>query len=301
MSLYLALVVLIVQVRSSQDLARLHRSAWTGAGVGLLFLAVVSARGSLQFAIWLDLHAAAALTFQSKRGRLLYSLLASLWLAWESVEASLAPAAKITFLSAEFVAFFMGALLGFGVAVINEQLIRRGRALPLRISLYWMTFIGTFFALFPMELHKTGSSMGLRPTMSWTLGLLLAALAILIWRSTTLGLRQARGTPDPSDVTQTLHVAGIYQYIRNPMQLGHISAVWSSFFFFGTWNHLLYAAGFSACLVSLVRWHEEDELRKRFGDSYVQYRNTTPAYLPVTQIWQIARTLFNNSKGLKIP
>ena len=90
-----------------------------------------------------------------------------------------------------------------------------------------------------------------------------------------------RGTPAQSAPTQKLITSGPYAACRNPIELGAL------FYYFGIGT--LFGSAWHG-VVSLVlgllggslyhKFIEEDELEKRFGAAYVEYRAKTPFLLP---------------------
>lgn len=88
------------------------------------------------------------------------------------------------------------------------------------------------------------------------------------------------GTPIPFDPPRRLVVTGPYAYVRNPMQAGmlgvyaFLSAVlWTPWLLVAVVVGSVYAAG-------LASWHEDAELRERFGDGWVWYRRRVRRWLP---------------------
>lgn len=84
----------------------------------------------------------------------------------------------------------------------------------------------------------------------------------------------ARGR-EPASVP--FRTPGLYRYVRHPLMSGLLLAFWATPRM--TVGHLLFAAGFSGYILVGVRL-EERSLVDAFGDTYRQYRESVPAFLP---------------------
>jgi len=78
---------------------------------------------------------------------------------------------------------------------------------------------------------------------------------------------------------QRLVTTGIRARVRHPVYLGHLCELigWS----LGTGLVVIYVlAGFAIITGAIMIRLEDDELERRFGDAYKQYRKATPAVIP---------------------
>jgi len=78
---------------------------------------------------------------------------------------------------------------------------------------------------------------------------------------------------------QRLVTTGIRARVRHPVYLGHLCELigWS----FGTGMVVIYVlTGFAIITGAVMIRMEDDELERRFGDPYRQYRKTTPSVIP---------------------
>jgi protein-S-isoprenylcysteine O-methyltransferase Ste14 len=92
---------------------------------------------------------------------------------------------------------------------------------------------------------------------------------------------KAHGTPVPFNPPPTLVTGGLYSYVRNPMIAGNI------FLLFGLGilvNSISVAFIFTPIFVLLhamnLKFIEEPELERRFGDEYMDYKKRTPMFFP---------------------
>lgn len=93
-------------------------------------------------------------------------------------------------------------------------------------------------------------------------------------------VRDGNGTPLPLDQTNQLVVSGPYGYVRNPMAVAGIGQGISLSIVFHSMPILVYS------LLGAILWHwvvrpiEERDMIKRFGDSYLSYRDRVSCWLP---------------------
>jgi protein-S-isoprenylcysteine O-methyltransferase Ste14 len=116
--------------------------------------------------------------------------------------------------------------------------------------------------------------------LAW-LGLLpaLAGVAIYLWCAwdfATFG----RGTPVIFDAPQRLVARGLFRWVRNPMYCAVLLMVLGQAVLFWSAPTLWYAAALALIFHSFVVLYEEPVLRRKFGDSYQEYRNSVPRWIP---------------------
>lgn len=72
-------------------------------------------------------------------------------------------------------------------------------------------------------------------------------------------------------------VRGLYKYVRHPLMLGFLLAFWSAPIM--TLGHLLFAIAMTVYILIGV-FHEERDLSKSLGESYLQYKEETSMIVP---------------------
>lgn len=88
------------------------------------------------------------------------------------------------------------------------------------------------------------------------------------------------GTPIPYDPPVRLVTSGMYRYVRNPMQVSCVLVMlaWAGLLRNG-W--MLAVAGITiAYSAGIARWDEGEDLRGRFGESWVAYRQEVRNWFP---------------------
>ena len=106
-----------------------------------------------------------------------------------------------------------------------------------------------------------------------------AGVAVYLWCAwdfATLG----RGTPLPLDAPKQLVAHGLYRFVRNPMYVGVLLAIFGQALWFGSVATLWYALAIALMFHLMVVFYEEPTLRGKFGESYAAYSKTVPRWIP---------------------
>jgi protein-S-isoprenylcysteine O-methyltransferase Ste14 len=114
---------------------------------------------------------------------------------------------------------------------------------------------------------------------------LLAAAAVVLVHSFVRFVAEGVGTPAPVAPTEHLVVGGFYRYVRNPMYVAVVAAIVGQALVLGQPVLLLYGAAVWVTVAAFVRWYEEPELRRQFGEEYEAYRRAVPAWWPRRRAW----------------
>jgi len=113
------------------------------------------------------------------------------------------------------------------------------------------------------------------------LGLVPIVIGVLIylwcaWDFTFAG----KGTPAPIDPPKELVARGLYRYVRNPMYVGMVSILIGETLLFQSFALLAYAGTVLLVFHLFVVLYEEPALTRKFGDSYRQFREAVPRWIP---------------------
>lgn len=92
--------------------------------------------------------------------------------------------------------------------------------------------------------------------------------------------RFGRGTLAPVDAPKDLVIQGLYRYVRNPMYVGVLLVLLGECALFWSRAMLMYTAVWFLIVNLFVILYEEPALRRRFGDSYDQYRRAVGRWIP---------------------
>ena len=92
-------------------------------------------------------------------------------------------------------------------------------------------------------------------------------------------VRYGLGTPAPIAAPDQLVVRGPYHYTRNPMYVSVLLAIVGQAAWRWSGVVLLYGAFFLLCTNLFIRAYEEPTLTRKFGESYLRYRNHVPRWI----------------------
>ena len=92
--------------------------------------------------------------------------------------------------------------------------------------------------------------------------------------------RRGRGTPSPLDAPSRLVSDGLHGVVRNPMIVSELIVLWGLVLYVASLGVALYALATTLGAHWVVLYSEEPQLRKRFGQSYEDYCENVPRWLP---------------------
>jgi protein-S-isoprenylcysteine O-methyltransferase Ste14 len=148
-------------------------------------------------------------------------------------------------------------------------------------AIFFLLLTASFVILSQQVDKMLGFSSPLSESLSILLSVpvLLVGLLLCLW--TVLLFLRAKGTPVPINPPRKVITTGPYAYCRNPMLTGVFLllfglAIWygsiSLFFIFTPLYILLH--------VVELKMIEEPELAERFGEEYLEYKKSTPMFIP---------------------
>lgn len=156
--------------------------------------------------------------------------------------------------------------------------------------------------LLPYWIISTEHSQAARPwinpnnPMAVLGGIITAAGLILLVLSVRLFILIGRGTIMPWDPTRKLIVAGLYQYVRNPMILGVLILEIGAAVLFASRGVAILAVLFFLINTAYFIFSEEPGLEKRFGVEYVEYKKNVPRWIPRLTPWRPSGPVGDQSK-----
>ena len=122
--------------------------------------------------------------------------------------------------------------------------------------------------------------------VSLTNPLHLVGLALIVAGAVLLGTciwefaRRGRGTLAPVDPPTTLVVQGLYRYVRNPMYLSVSLILLGEALLARSRALFVYWVVCFVVANLFVMLYEEPALQRRFGESYLRYRQQVGRWLP---------------------
>jgi protein-S-isoprenylcysteine O-methyltransferase Ste14 len=186
-------------------------------------------------------------------------------------------------------AWLVGEFLGLACALVPGQLLARwtlrDEHLARRALLQVIAFAGLLVFVVPAIVIE-GSARGWTNPLDrpmWQISLIAQALAIpgvLGVSAVQEFVQRGGGTPIPFDPPRRLVTTGVYAYVRNPMQLSAVVLLLLLGLALG--NLWIGVSGLMAHVYSagLAGWDEDEDLRRRFGNGWTDYRRTVRAWVP---------------------
>jgi protein-S-isoprenylcysteine O-methyltransferase Ste14 len=96
---------------------------------------------------------------------------------------------------------------------------------------------------------------------------------------------KGEGTPAPVFPTRHLVVTGLYRYVRNPMYVSVVSAIFGQALILGNVQLLEYGAFVWLAFHLFVLLYEEPVLRETFGPEYQDFSAHVPRWIPRLRPW----------------
>ena len=137
--------------------------------------------------------------------------------------------------------------------------------------------------ILPYILTVLNSSFNLPAYSSLTLriiGFILFILGVSVFiYCSALFSKIGRGTPVPVEPPKKLVISGLYKFTRNPIYIGYFFIFLAEFFMFGHLLLLFYSVFIMLLIYIYIVYFEEPVLKKRFGNSYIEYTKKVPRWI----------------------
>ena len=109
--------------------------------------------------------------------------------------------------------------------------------------------------------------------------LLLIGWVAMLWCFWNF-LANGRGTPAPIDPPKELVAVGLYRYVRNPMYVAGIIALFGWILWSPSLPLIVAPFLFFTAAHLFVTGYEEPTLKKKFGAAYEEYCKRVPRWIP---------------------
>lgn len=152
----------------------------------------------------------------------------------------------------------------------------------LRTLVYLLVLPIPLIGVVPWWLHRVAEGPLVWSGSGWQwfgVWLILNGVGLAGW-CVNLFNAEGRGTPVPFDPPRRFVVSGPYRFVRNPMVLGIFLVLWGEAVVYQSQAVLLYALGLMGAGWVFVRYVEEPELERRFGEAYLVYKRQVPRWIP---------------------
>jgi len=136
----------------------------------------------------------------------------------------------------------------------------------------------TVLILVPLSIEKELSIKCL--SSSWLGILIICGGFFLMFKTISAIINIGDGTLAPWNPTTKLVTSGMYGYVRNPMILGVLTVLVGESITILSQKILIWAIVFFMFNNLFFVLFEEPNLKKKFGDQYVQYKKSVPRWIP---------------------
>ncbi len=126
------------------------------------------------------------------------------------------------------------------------------------------------------------------------LGMLIRAITIGYTPKGTSGRNTKEG-----QIAEVLNTKGIYSVVRHPLYLGNFFMWLGLILYAGTPWFVIFCLAFFWIYYERIMFAEEQFIRKKFGDSYLEWSSRTPAFFPDFRKWQSSDLSFSLKNVLK--
>lgn len=107
---------------------------------------------------------------------------------------------------------------------------------------------------------------------------ILVGILTYFWCTWSLAF-SGKGTPWFFLPTEELVIRGLYRFVRNPIYVGACLILFGEALLFASAGLLIYASAWFI-FFNFVVHGEEASLRRKYGESYEQYRKSVPRWIP---------------------
>ena len=139
-------------------------------------------------------------------------------------------------------------------------------------------FIDSFYFHYP-KIFASLTPIILLGAFIILVGTILVAWTIFLFKT------QGQGTPNPKLPPKVFVTSGPYRFSRNPMALGGLLILLGESAIYYSPSLLGLAILYGVVIYFNAMFIEEAELKKRFGDSYIDYLDRVPRFFPNPWKW----------------
>ncbi len=113
------------------------------------------------------------------------------------------------------------------------------------------------------------------------IGMILLILGLVVWVWCVVWFLKAKGTPVPFNPPRELVTEGPYAWSRNPMLTGVFAFLFGiGFLLHSVTMVFVWTPVFIIFNILELKLVEEPELERRFGENYLEYKQSVPMFVP---------------------
>lgn len=126
------------------------------------------------------------------------------------------------------------------------------------------------------------------------LGMIIRAVTIGYTPKGTSGRNTKEG-----QIAEALNTKGIYSVVRHPLYLGNFFMWLGVILYTGSPWFIIFCLAFFWIYYERIMFAEEQFIRKKFGDAYLEWSSRTPAFFPDFRKWQSSDLSFSYKNVMK--
>ncbi|MEI6766469.1 MAG: isoprenylcysteine carboxylmethyltransferase family protein [Bacteroidota bacterium] len=138
--------------------------------------------------------------------------------------------------------------------------------------------------------------------MWWNILCLLISIKGLLIRAFTIGYTpggtSGRNTKE-GQIAEVLNTKGIYSIVRHPLYLGNFFMWFGIILYTAIPWLIVFSLAFFWLYYERIMFAEEQFIRKKFGQSFIDWSSKTPAFIPDIRLYQKADLPFSLKNVLK--
>ena len=148
-------------------------------------------------------------------------------------------------------------------------------------ALFWYGAVAIMILLAPIVDRAIGIRMAIPLALRLPVGIILLIISIPIVCWTIARFVRIKGSPIPFNPPPALVVNGLYRIIRNPMHVGWtVSLIGVAVLMQSFTLLVIFISLFIMVHIVYLKFVEEKELEKKFGQAYIDYKKKVPMFFP---------------------
>ena len=148
-------------------------------------------------------------------------------------------------------------------------------------ALFWYGAVAIMVILAPWLDKIWGLRLSMPLPIRLPLGIVLLVIGVPMVLWTIIRFLRIKGTPIPFNPPPKLVVNGLYRVVRNPMHLGWTIVLIGLALLMQSFTLLvIFIPLFITVHIIYLKYIEEKELEKKFGQAYLDYKQRVPMFIP---------------------
>ncbi len=137
--------------------------------------------------------------------------------------------------------------------------------------------------------------------IKWSMACFTVSLLGMLVRAYTIGHtpKNTSGRNTEEQIADVLNTQGIYATVRHPLYLGNYLMWLGLLLYIGNLGFLLIVSLLYWIYYERIMFAEEAFLRNKFGNAYIAWAKTTPAFIPKLSQWKSGDLTFSLKNVLK--